>query len=71
MSFFPVDYSYIFAQFFKGYAPVIVTEFKKCHFVFAVRTFQRIVAEGKRMADQTPDEIHSRDGYFKIEGQGS
>lgn len=92
---------------------MVIIKFKKYHFVFAVRTFQRIVAEGRKnggaplvktpvymmfafgyspiefridltmpciqaaiadhfkmffrdMADQTLDEIHSRDGFFNI-----
>lgn len=36
------------AQFFEGYALMIVIEFRKLHFMFAVRTFQRVVAEGRK-----------------------
>lgn len=35
-------------KFFEGYASMIEIEFQQLHFMFAVRTFQRIIAEGRK-----------------------
>lgn len=45
----PTRFGHCFlVHFFEGYALVVIIEFKNRHFVFAVRAFERILAEGRK-----------------------